>query len=47
MEETKSHDYAWSKFWIVFMAPTAQGVYWLRDKGDKTPLVSKGNVPES
>ncbi len=31
MEETKSHDHAWSKGWIEFEAPNALGVYWLRE----------------
>ncbi|HVB29366.1 MAG TPA: hypothetical protein VNG91_06115 [Terriglobia bacterium] len=41
MIETKSHDYAWSKSWIEFKAPNAQGVYWLRDKEGKTIFVGK------
>ena len=46
MIETKSHDYAWSKSWIEFKAPNAQGVYWLRNKEGKALFVGKGNVRE-
>ena len=43
MEETKSHDYAWSKSWIEFKAPNAPGVHWLRNKEGKALFVGKGN----
>ena len=46
MEGTKSHAYAWSKSWIEFKAPNAQGVYWLRNEEGKTIFVGKGNVRE-
>ena len=46
MEETKSHAYAWSKFWIEFGAPNGQGVYSLRDKEGKELFVGKDNVRE-
>ena len=46
MEVPKSHAYAWSKSWIEFTAPNAQGVYWLRDKEGKVLFVGKGNVRE-
>lgn len=31
MNEIKGHDYTWSKSWIEFKAPNAQGVYSLRN----------------
>ncbi len=46
MRETKSHDYAWSKSWIEFEAPNAQGVYSLRDKEGRVIYVGKGNIRE-
>ncbi len=46
MEETKTHAYAWSKSWIEFTTPNAQGVYWIRDKEGQTIIVGKGNVRE-
>lgn len=46
MIETTSHAYVWSKAWIEFQAPSAQGVYWLRDKEGRTIFVGKGNIRE-
>lgn len=46
MRETKSHDNTWSKSWIEFEAPNAQGVYSLRDKEGKVIFVGKGNIRE-
>ncbi len=46
MEEAKSRAYSWSKSWIEFMAPNAQGVYWIRDKEGRTIFIGKGNVRE-
>jgi hypothetical protein len=46
MDETKFHAYTWSKSWIEFMAPNAQGVYWLRDDEGKELFVGNGNVRE-
>ena len=44
MNEIKSHDYTWSKSWIEFKAPNAQGVYSLRDKEGRVIFVGKGNI---
>jgi len=42
MIESRSGAYAWSKSWIEFKAPNAEGVYWLRNKEGKERFVSKG-----
>lgn len=44
MNEIKGHDYAWSKSWIEFKAPSAQGVYLLRNKTGEVIFVGKGNI---
>ena len=44
MNEIKGHDYTWSKSWIEFKAPSAQGVYSLRNKEGKVIFVGKGNI---
>ena len=44
MNEIKSHYYTWSKSWIEFKAPSAQGVYSLRNKEGKVIFVGKGNI---
>ena len=44
MTEIKGHDYTWSKSWIEFKAPSATGVYCLRDKEGKVLFIGKGKV---
>lgn len=46
MRGIKSHDYSWSKSWIEFRVPNAQGVYSIQDKAGKVIFVGKGNVRE-
>ena len=42
MMEIKGHDYTWSNSWIEFKAPSAQGVYCLRDKQGKVVFIGAG-----
>jgi excinuclease UvrABC nuclease subunit len=44
LNEIKSHYYTWSKSWIEFKAPNAQGVYSIRDKEGKVIFIGKGNI---
>ncbi len=44
MNEIKGHDYAWSKSWIEFKAPNAQGVYTLRNREGTVIFVGRGNI---
>lgn len=44
MEEIKTRSYAWSKSWIEFTDPNAQGVYWPCNKDGKVLSVGKGKV---
>ncbi|HXH51507.1 MAG TPA: hypothetical protein VNM47_19380 [Terriglobia bacterium] len=46
MTVTEGHDYTWSKSWIEFKAPNAQGVYTIRDKEGRVIFVGKGNIHE-
>jgi excinuclease UvrABC nuclease subunit len=39
-----SHCYKWSKSWIEFKAPSAQGVYSIRDKAGAVIFIGKGNI---
>jgi hypothetical protein len=44
MPGIKAHAYIWSKSWIEFKAPNAQGVYCIRTKEGSALFVGKGNV---
>lgn len=46
MRGIKGHGYTWSKSWIEFKAPDAQGVYCLRDWEGKVLFVGKGKIRE-
>lgn len=46
LNKNRSHDYTWSKAWIEFKAPNADGVYVIQDKEGKVIFVGMGNIRE-
>ncbi|TAM83348.1 MAG: hypothetical protein EPN47_04350 [Acidobacteria bacterium] len=44
LNEIKSHNYTWSRSWIKFKAPNAEGVYSILDKEGKVIHIGKGNI---
>jgi excinuclease UvrABC nuclease subunit len=44
LNENKSLCYTWSKSWIEYKAPNAEGVHSIRDKEVKVIFIGKGNI---
>lgn len=44
LTELESRHYAWSRSWIEFKAPNAEGVYSIRDEEGKAIFIGRGNI---